>query len=573
MKPDGSRRAQLGLYVRTVRYLRPSQLVWRVRLRAQRQLLGSSAGGRVRPLLSRRAAPADAGWPAGFDVLDEQRFRDATFVSDFVDGRITLLASAAKVEDGWRHLDQPQLWRFHLHYWDWAWHLYTSLDADEFRTLFADNYRAWKRDNPWGRGDAWSPYVVSLRLWTLCGLHRTLATDEQIGQEVIGDICDATDFLRWHCEYDVGGNHLLKNLKALIGGAVFLGDERLVRRSLRAIEDQITVQVLRDGGHFERSPAYHAQVLGDLIDIEQLLTHAGLEPADGMRSAIARMRTWLQVMAGPGRLAPAFNDGPCVGEDELDLLGVQVATHDPLRWLAESGYVVANPNERVHLVMDVGDPCPDELPAHAQADCLSFTLMVDGRPVVVDTGTSEYGAGPRRAYERSTAAHNTVEVDGQSQTEVWGAFRAATRARPRVLEVGSEGDTIVVEAEHDGYLRLEGRPVHRRRLTLSPTELQVTDRIRGRGDHMSASRLYLGAPSDSVRRMADDRLVASGVEVSASCTIAVVDDTHANAFGEHRPCSGLQQRCSGPLPHELSWVLTWRTSATHPAGELKERDQ
>ena len=34
-----------------------------------------------------------------------------------------------------------------------------------------------------------------------------------------------------------------------------------------------------------------------------------------------------------------------------------------------------------------------------------------------------------RSYERSTAAHNTVEVDGANSTEVWGAFRAARRAR------------------------------------------------------------------------------------------------------------------------------------------------
>ena len=33
-------------------------------------------------------------------------------------------------------------------------------------------------------------------------------------------------FLRRHLESDVGGNHLIKNLKALAGLAVFFGDER-----------------------------------------------------------------------------------------------------------------------------------------------------------------------------------------------------------------------------------------------------------------------------------------------------------------------------------------------------------
>ena len=36
-------------------------------------------------------------------------------------------------------------------------------------------------------------------------------------------------FLRRHLEYDVGGNHLIKGLKAVAGLAVFLADERLLR--------------------------------------------------------------------------------------------------------------------------------------------------------------------------------------------------------------------------------------------------------------------------------------------------------------------------------------------------------
>ena len=88
--------------------------------------------------------------------------------------------------------------------------------------------------------------------------------------------------------------------------------------------------------------------------------------------------------------------------------------------LQPSGYVVMRPGPRLHLVADVGPPCPPELPAHAHADCLSFELAVDGQRTVVDTGTSTYAPGERRQYERSTRAHNTVEVDGADQSEVWG---------------------------------------------------------------------------------------------------------------------------------------------------------
>ena len=102
----------------------------------------------------------------------------------------------------------------------------------------------------------------------------------------------------------------------------------------------------------------------------------------------------------------------------------------PLLTLPDTGLIRAMAGDW-HLLADVGAPCPDELPAHAHADTLGCLVHVDGMPLLVDTGTSTYVPGPVRGYERSTAAHNTVEMDGADSTEVWGAFRAARRARFR----------------------------------------------------------------------------------------------------------------------------------------------
>ena len=48
--------------------------------------------------------------------------------------------------------------------------------------------------------------------------------------------------------------------------------------SLRRLARQVGEQVLADGGHFERAPAYHCQVLADLIDVAGLLRASGREP-------------------------------------------------------------------------------------------------------------------------------------------------------------------------------------------------------------------------------------------------------------------------------------------------------
>ncbi|MCA1656691.1 MAG: heparinase II/III family protein, partial [Actinobacteria bacterium] len=291
----------------------------------------------------------------------------------------------------------------------------------------------------------------------------------------------------------VGGNHLIKNLKALIGLGVLLGDDRLVKVATAQLARQLPVQVLSDGGHYERSPSYHCQVLGDFVDIAGLLLGAGSPPVRGLADAIGAMRTWLGVMLMPDGDVPLFNDCVLVGQRRLSSLRPGPPAADRLAVLGASGYVVMRPDDRLHLVADVGDPCPPDLPAHAHADCLSFEVAVDGQRCVVDPGTSTYAPGAQRTYERSTAAHNTVTVDGADQTEVWGTFRAARRARPRLEAATHDGDTITVTASHDGYRRLPGRPLHRRTWKVSAARVEITDEVAGDGEHKVASRVHFSA--------------------------------------------------------------------------------
>ena len=80
----------------------------------------------------------------------------------------------------------------------------------------------------------------------------------------------------WHdnLETDLGGNHLVKNIKALIwASAFFAGPEaaRWRRKGLRLLRRALDEQILPDGVHFERSPSYHAQVFADLLECRHAL--------------------------------------------------------------------------------------------------------------------------------------------------------------------------------------------------------------------------------------------------------------------------------------------------------------
>jgi len=485
---------QAMLLARTTRNLRASQILHRARLRAQRFPPSRPVASSLISLMPARSRPT-LGWPAEFIALDLRAAEGCPAPEDNAQGCFTFLNEARDLgcPVRWDPPGKSRLWKYHLHYMDWAWSFASHSDRSWARNAFGALWRSWERSAPFGRGDEWSPYVASLRAWALCGTYRSLVAGSDTQAVVDASLARHARFLRWHLEHDAGGNHLVKNLKALIGLNVLLGDEGLSRRATTELQRQLPIQILSDGGHYERSPSYHCQVLGDFIDIAGLLAAAGRPAVPGLTDAIEAMRTWLGLMLMPDGDVPLFNDCVLVGHSRLSLLRPGPPARDRLTVLPASGYVVMRPAEGVHLIADVGDPCPRDLPAHAHADCLSFELAVDGERLVVDSGTSTYEPGAHRHSERSTAAHNTISVDGADQTEVWGTFRAARLARARLEHADDDGRRITIVASHDGYRRLPGSPVHRRTWLVAPERIGITDEVLGEGEHRIESRVHLSA--------------------------------------------------------------------------------
>ncbi|WP_443673235.1 heparinase II/III domain-containing protein [Frankia tisae] len=526
-----------GRYLRTVGHLRPEQVVARVRLRTQqatlvhlpaaRRLLGTE-GPR-----SGRRRDRWTGWPEGFAPFDARVDADRPRAEDLAAGTLTLLGASRALGDppDWQQAQAPRLWRYHLHYWDWAWSLAAHPERPWARATFARLYRSWSRDTWMGHGDAWSPYVASLRAWSWCGLAPPLVGGTRLEPAFVAELARHAAFLRLHLETDVGGNHLLKNLKALLGLAVAFGNSRAAERWTDRFRREISRQVLVDGGHVERAPAYHCQVLADLDDVIALLRAAGRPVPPDLHAAHSRMLRWLGHVLAPDGGVPLLNDGfpvhsrvvatlrpmPTVGSNAVPTAvpdtGQSGSPGDGLVLLPESGVAVLR-SGHWHVLADVGQTCPDDLPAHAHADTLSFLLWYDGTPLLVDTGTSTYAAGPTRALERSTRAHNTVVVDGRDSTEVWGAFRAGRRARVNISEAmrlgaADGGPQLRLTAAHDGYRWLPGGPCHQRTWQLDPTGLRVDDQVTGRGRHRLEVMFHLAPGLEA--RLEGGRLLLAGL--------------------------------------------------------------
>jgi hypothetical protein len=224
-------------------------------------------------------------------------------------------------------------------------------------------------------------------------------------------------------------------------------------------------------------------------------------------------------------------------------------------FLRDSGFVVIRDGGD-YAIVDVGKPCPEYLPAHAHADLFSFELWLGGEPFVVDSGVFTYEAGEWRDYFRSTRAHNTVEVTGENQTEVWSAFRAARRAMPSGVAVTRDGEALVIEGRHDGYRRLRVPVTHRRKFVLLPEALLVIDDLEGDGATTAASRIHF-APGVAVEQRGGFWLAnAFGIYAFGHDSVAVEGGWRSERFGQKSQTAVLTLRVAGALPRRFGYAVT-----------------
>jgi hypothetical protein len=147
----------------------------------------------------------------------------------------------------------------------------------------------------------------------------------------------------------------------------------------------------------------------------------------------------------------------------------------------------------LRVVADAGPLGYLSIAAHGHADALALTLSVGGREFLVDPGTYAYHTQKKwRDYFRGTAAHNTVVVDGENQSEIGGNFMWLRKANAvcESFEAGLVLDRFV--GSHDGYRRLSDPVVHRREIMLEKTtrRIAVTDILDCTGQHRAECRWH-----------------------------------------------------------------------------------
>jgi uncharacterized heparinase superfamily protein len=502
----------LARWLRTVRHLRPVQGIARVRL-ALRRRTWERSGERVDARYRRRAAALRAARfdDAGIAAVAAHRIaavpatERVRVARDALAGTFEFLGRRLELgkDFAWHRPDLDvgtRLWKTQLHEFPFALDLaaaWRSTGEPAFRERLLELVARWEAESPIGRPgfalDAWNARAVATRLANLATSASVLGLsgDEREGASLGALLARHALFLRDNLERDLGANHLLRDGVGLVYADVLFGG---FADGIALLREQVEEQVLADGGHVERAPLYHAVVLEDLLEVRFLL---GERAPAWLRDAVLRMGGYLEhLLHGDGEL-PLFGDS-WLGELSAGRLLAEV------RELPEAAEGLPRPPDAgrasgllalargdAKVLVRAGAHGPDWQLGHAHGDLLSFELSRGARRVVTDTGTLTYDPGPERAALRATAAHNTIELDGESQIEAWGSFRVGRRGRARTVAIGASDPWSWAWLTHDAYAWLAGRPAHHRLLALSPDALVVLDAVCGAGRHRVASRLHL----------------------------------------------------------------------------------
>lgn len=556
-----------SLLIRTLSFLKPSQMVQLLVNCLRPSQPASLPSG---PIRQRTPVVSVTAWCDRKISDGEETFR---FLN------VTKAIPIERID--WVCADMPKLWRYNLHYFDY---LHAPQPSFENKCCLITD---WIRNNPPGTEDAWEPYTVSLRIvnWIKFFLLRNMADLEGGGEKLprrewIESLHQQARWLERNIEYHILANHYLKNGVALFFAGVYFDGVDAVRwlqKGLGILRDELEEQFLADGGHFERSPMYHSICLVDYLDVLNLVQNSpAVISSEITREFIGKVTTALNFLSGiclPDGAIPLFNDsafGIAPTPSQIFNYAERVIGYEAPRQstslvvsaFPSTGYYACRKADDM-IIIDCGQIGPDYQPGHAHCDTLSYELAIDGRRVVVDSGVFDYEPSQERAYARSTRAHNTVLVDGEEQSEMWGVFRVASRAMPIQGQMDQTGQgSVLFEGSHDGYRGLKGKPIHNRQISYDGQgSWVITDVLEGTGRHRMESFVHihpdLSIVESGVGRFSIERRgeALAMVEVLGACQMKIEQGYYFPEFGLRQKNPVLAFSCYGQVPLQLSYRI------------------
>lgn len=516
--------------------------------------------------------------------------------------------------------------------WELNRHQHFLILAKAFRITgnlrFADEFFAqwehWHRENPYPYGVNWaSSLEYAFRslswLWTYYLLGESAQPRAGFREQFLRSISvHGRAMERYLSTYFSPNTHLLGEAVALFFIGVLCPElpsaERWKNLGWKTTLQEAQRQVRPDGLHFEQSLYYHLYAIDFFLHARILASRNGIAIPVEYDATVERMLNALAVLARTGNVPRIGDDDggrlfdgqrnrpehmldPLatgavlhergdfkalareLREETLWLLGAESArTFDNIPAQAPKSDSVAFPDSGLYvmnapdsqIVIDAG-PLGAGSGGHGHADALSVCVTDTSRPMLIDSGTFEYvGDGQERSQYRSTAAHNTLTIDGLSQPAPRGPF--AWSHHPKSIAerwIKGEKSNFFV-GSHDAYA-----PVTHRRFVFS-RDLGfwlVRDVVEGTGEHRVDAYWHFAPEFTALNGARFSRSNGDTLDVAStqqgSWVQAVENGTCSPAYGEAQPAPVLHFSTVASLPTEFATLFRSGENASIRPGTLK----
>jgi uncharacterized heparinase superfamily protein len=474
-------------YLRAIQYLKPIQIYGQIRNRIISKTFSPDYWKKRAEIIQL----GDCVWnPIGDFLPPGPQHNTAQSIKN---GNLTFLNIEQNLgyPFNWSTKMPSKLWEYNLHYFEYIF----ALNYDDAKFLVQN----WIENYSLARyACGWEPYPTSLRImnWVVFffGQHRNkTVVDIEFETILKKSLALHAIWLVYRLEYHLLGNHYLENTAALsLLGSCFNNKNTTYwfQIGTNILRRELAEQILNDGMHFERSPMYHLRIVYLLKLLHDTGNHNLREIVTPYLNKTIEA---LQKLCHPDGQIALFNDA-ALGIynqpehffqnknfnkteyfDKIENFNETERFDETENFqLSNAGYFGAKTNKGHYILCDAGKIGPDYLPGHAHGDIFSFELSFFGKRMIVDSGVYDYVNSPNRKYCRSTAAHNTIEIDKHDQCEFFDAFKVGRRISPC---------HVIFETLQNGF-RLSGelfynrKTIHRRLFEWNHDGiLKITDHV------------------------------------------------------------------------------------------------
>ncbi|MBI5233581.1 MAG: alginate lyase family protein [Deltaproteobacteria bacterium] len=399
------------------------------------------------PLIE-QAGPFDPSQPAPLGAGTPRVPRAASFDSiEIATGSLKLKDSAIPWDMTFN--DPEDL--MSLHRWNWLMTKLSQLGPCQGLCHWgAGQIEDWIKKHPKpSDGSVWGAYTICERISN--GLLFYLLTGQRPKQAVLRWFLDSLSLASKRHEYHgdtLTGNHIINNARALYLSGRLLDVEGFSRLAGRILEMELPRLVSSEGFLKEGSSHYHFLATRWVLELLWVAKNTGDRKLpslieDTVEKMVERSRFFLVRREGAwtmpliGDISPDFPpdwliDLPrsgialSMGVGEKGVLPSLEAGWASL-WPEGGSTLPPRPIEGFEVFpesgfsrLDLGRATiffnpgqPDEpRPAHSHNDTGSFSLFLDGRPLIVDVGRMSYLNDTLGIYGQSALSHNTITVDG-----------------------------------------------------------------------------------------------------------------------------------------------------------------